>query len=328
VDVRAQVSGILKQQFFKDGDVVKKGQQLYLIDPEPFEIALRKAQASLAQADSDFKRAEREYTRMKALRQENAVSEKDHDDSLTAFEKAKANYDVIAATVDDARRQLNYTRVFSPSSGIARESKYSIGNLISTAGEASFLVNVVEIDPLSIDFSLTGGQWNAIQKNRASGRVQTGTIEVEIILANGTPYPTKGKMAFVDVVEDPKTGTIALSAEVPNKDQKRTMLPGQFVTAVIKGITVKDAVIVPQSAVMTTAQGSIVFVVDAEGKAAIRLVKVVNYKDFAVVEGLQGGETVVSSGVIKVKPDAAVKTEMKDFDISAIVPPAAAGKAK
>jgi membrane fusion protein (multidrug efflux system) len=106
------------------------------------------------------------------------------------------------------------------------------------------------------------------------------------------------------------------------------MLPGQFVTAVIKGFIVKDAVVIPQSAVMTAAQGSIVFVVDAEGKATMRPVKVVNYKDFAVVEGLQGGETIVSSGVIKVKPDAVVKTEMKDFDISAILPLAAPKSAK
>lgn len=315
VDVRAQVGGILKQKFFKEGDIVKEGDQMFLIDPEPFESALRRAKAAFSQTDSDLKRTKRDYDRMKTLYKENAVSKKDHDDALSAYEKAKANSDSAKAVVEDAERQLSYTKVFAPASGITRNDKYSIGNLISTGGEAGFLVNIVQIDPLEIDFAITGSQWSSLLKSYKAGKVNAESLDVEVILADGTLYPETGKMKFLDAVEDPKTGTISAKADVPNPAQKRIMLPGQFVTAVIKGLTYKDAVVIPQSAVLSAAQGSVVYVVNADGIATLTPVKITNYKNFAIAEGLQGGETVISAGVVKIKPGAPVVTEMKEFSL-------------
>jgi len=325
VNVRAQVGGILKKKFFKEGDDVVKGQQLFLIDPEPYETDLKKAKGSLAQADADLKKTLRDYERMEKLYKENAVSQKDRDDSLSAYEKARANFEVLQGAVEDAKRRLAYTKVFSPASGITRNDKYSVGNLILEVGEASFLVNIVQIDPLEVHFSFTGGEWSALLKSLDSGRMDAGVVDVKIILSDGSLYPETGKIKFIDVVEDTKTGTISVKADVPNPGKKRTLLPGQFVTAVTEGLVYKDAVVVPQSAVLTTAKGSMVFTVGADGTAVLTPVKFYNYKNFTLVEGLEGGETVVSKGVIKVRPGAKVKTEMKEFDVSSIAPHAAAG---
>ncbi|WP_424244641.1 membrane fusion protein (multidrug efflux system) [Elusimicrobium posterum] len=323
VDVRAQVSGILKQKFFKEGEYVEKDKELFLIDPEQYEIALQKAKGTLSQADSDVKKTKRDYERMKTLFKENAVSRKDHDDSLSAYEKAQANYQVAKSGVDEAQRNLNNTKVTAPASGVTRNDKYSEGNLISTTGESSLLLNIVQIDPLEIRFSVPAQQWNGFRINYGSGKLVLPrdlgnmTVDVQVITADGSPYEQVGKMKFLDAAEDANTGTINAKADVPNPDKKRILMPGQFVKVVIKGLVYKNAMILPQTAVLSTAKGSMVYVVDAEGKAVLTPVTTMAYKDYFIVEGLKEGDTVVTSGIIKVKANNPVKVELKDFDISA-----------
>lgn len=323
VDVRAQVGGILKKKFFKEGDYVQEGQQLFLIDPTQYEIDLKRARGSLAQAQSDMRRTKRDYERMKALFKENAVSRKDNDDALSAYETAQANVQVAQSGVDDAQTKLDYTKVFAPISGITRNDKYSEGNLISTAGEASFLVNIIQIDPLEVHFSIPSNQWNALIKvsktgrfGMTTGRIGDGSADVEVIKSDGSPYPEMGKMKFVDSSEDPQTGSIFAKATIPNPNHKREILPGQFVKVILRGMRYTDAVIIPPSALLSTAKGNMVYVLNDQNVATLKPVSAIFYKDYAVVTGLEGGERVVSSGVVKVKPNMAVTPELTPFDVT------------
>lgn len=314
VDVRAQAGGILKEKFFNEGDFVQEGAQLFQIDPAQYEIDLNKAKGALAQADSDLKKAKRDYQRMQTLFKENAVSRKDHDDALSAYERAQANYQVAKSGVDNAQVMLGYTKVVAPISGITRNDKYSEGNLISVAGESSFLVNIIQINPLEIRFSIPSAQWNAMRANVVAGKIgQDQAIDVQVITSDGSEYPELGKVKFVDSSEDAATGTISVKADVPNPGNKRILMPGQFVKVELQGMYYKDAVIIPQSAILNTAKGNMVYVVDANSTAVLRPVTTAAYKDYAIVDGISEGEVVITSGVIKVKPNQAVNAEIKEF---------------
>ncbi|MDR0953007.1 MAG: efflux RND transporter periplasmic adaptor subunit [Elusimicrobiota bacterium] len=330
VDVRAQVGGILKKKFFKEGDYVEEGVQLFQIDPSQYETALKKAEGTLAQAQTEVNRTKRDYNRMKKLYKENAVSQKDHDDSLSAYERAKANLQVAQGTVDDANIELTYTKVLAPTSGVTRNDKYDEGNLISTIGDASFLLNIVQIDPLEIRFSVPSSQWHNLLRNYKDGKfsvdgdltkgIGQGIMQVQVVMPDGNIFPHTGSLKFVDSSEDQNTGTISIKATLPNPEKSRALQPGQFVTIILKGINYENAMIVPQGAVLSTAQGNMVYVIDANGTANLKPVESTNYKDFAIVEGLQDGDVVISSGVLKVKPGSPVKGEMKELDISSIQP--------
>ena len=321
VQVRAQVGGILKARLFDEGAYVEQGTQLFQIDPAEYEVALQRAEGALAQAKTDVNRTRRDYERMKKLRADNAVSQKDYDDSLSAYEAAQAAVKVAEAGVSDAQINLEYTKVLAPISGITGKEAQSVGSLVSPAGNG-LLTTMVQIQPLWVNFSMPSSQFYKLAAGYLDGTItlkegnDSSSVYVEAVTSDGRVYPEKGNIIFFDSTEDVKTSSLAMRAEFPNPANRRMLMPGQFIRVRLIGATYKDAVLVPSSAVLSTPTGDLVYIVQPDNTVKAQPVTV-QLKDnmYIVSEGLKGGETIVSEGLIKIRPDMKVSPQMKEFSL-------------
>lgn len=313
IQVRAQVSGILKERRFKEGEFVTKGQSLFLIDPQPYIASYQAAEGDLAQAESEKRKATRDLKRMKNLFAVGAVSKKERDDAISMFEQAAAHVKVAAARLNQAKINLEYTDVRAPITGFVREERQTIGNLISVGSESSLLTSMVQLDPVRVHFSISGEFWRKVidmVKSGAASRPDIDCLDVQLILPNGNVYPEKGKIIFVDNMEDKDTATIGFKAEVANASNELT--PGQFVRVKVVGASYQCP-IVPNSCLLSSSSGNVVYVIDKDGVANVRAVKARLLGNNAVVlSGLADGEVVVSEGLIKVRAGEKVNAVFKD----------------
>jgi membrane fusion protein (multidrug efflux system) len=316
IQVRSQVAGILKSRLFHEGQFVNKGDKLFEIDQEPYRAALKKANGTLAQAQSEMRRTTRDYERMQKLYKDKAVSQKDHDDALAAFERAQANLKVAEGLVSEAEINLGYTEVKAPISGIVRKEAQSVGNLVSLTGDSGLLTTMVQISPLHANFSVSGEVWSSMAKRNIAGKIQllkADDYTVEVIMSDGTIYPYPGKVIFIDSSEDNFTSSVSIKAEIPNDGHQKLLLPGQFVRVRLIGAEYKDALVIPTTALVQTDKGRVVYVVGKDKVVQSRPIKAECVGDKAIVDsGLKEGEVVVSEGIMKARPgqpiDAVLKT--------------------
>jgi membrane fusion protein (multidrug efflux system) len=315
IQIRAQVGGILKSRSFREGQYVNEGEKLFEIDPEPYQAALTRAQGALAQAQSELRRTGRDHERMKKLFRDKAVSQKDHDDSLSAHERAAANLKVAEGALREAEINLGYTDVKAPISGIVRKEEQSVGNLVSPSGTSSLLTSMVQICPLHATFSVSGAIWSNMAKGYHAGKIKLVKFDdykVEAILSDGSVYPQIGRIIFVDSSEDNLTSSVSIKAEIPNDEKQQILLPGQFVRVRLIGAEYKDVVVTPQSAVMAAKTGSIVYVVKKDKTVEVRPVSAELIGNQAIIHsGLKEGEVVISEGIIKARPGIAVNAVLK-----------------
>lgn len=305
IQVRAQVSGILKSRTFAEGQYIKQGEKLFEIDPEQYRAALTRTEGALAQAESEVRRTTRDYERMKNLFSAGAVSQKNYDDSLSAYEAAQANLKVAQGSVREAQLSLGYTEVRAPISGIVGKEAQSVGNLITANAESGLLTKIVQICPLHAVFSVPGSTWNALTKGHMSGKIQIpklDTCKVEVIMSDGTKYPKTGRIIFVDSTEDNLTSSVSVKAEIPSDEKQRILMPGQFVRVKLVGAEYSDAVVVPSAAVVSTSVGQVVYVVKDDNTVELRRIKAELVENNAIVnEGLQENDIVVCEGILKVR---------------------------
>lgn len=338
IQIRAQVGGILEARLYNEGEYVEEGKQLFQIDDKEYKVALEKAQGAFAQAVAEEKRTQRTYKRMKKLRADNAVSQQDYDNALSAYESAQANVQVAKAGVSDAEINLGYTKVTAPISGIAGKETQSVGSLISPAGESGLLTTMVRIDPLYVNFSMPGSQFEKLASGFLSGQITLGgedqqeylkaeqyrnasaqqaPVYVEAVLGNGKTYPARGKIIFFDSTENSQTSSLAVKAEFPNPKNSRALMPGQFVRVHLVGAVYKNAVLVPSSALLNTQNGLLAYVIDDNDTVVARPVKAELQENiYIVTEGLKAGERVVSGGLIKIRPGQQVQVQLKEFNIA------------
>lgn len=211
-----------------------------------------------------------------------------------------------------ARIDLTYTQVTAPVSGITARETMSEGSLVGTGSTDGLLTHITQLDPVYVNFAIPDAEATTYRESVEQGAVAIpadGKLPVRVRTAAGTLSEAGGQLNYTDSTVDPRTGTIQARAVVPNPDGK--LLPGQFVRAVVQGVTLKNAVTVPQKAVMQGPQGPFVYVVPAEGEtqAQVRPVKLGRAvgNEFVVNEGLKDGERVIAEGVIKVRPGAPVR---------------------
>lgn len=315
VQVRAQVSGILKSRTYQEGQYVEQGTTLFEIDPEPYKAALTRAEGNLAQAQSELRRTTRDYNRMKKLYKDGAVSQKEHDDALSAFERATANIKVAEGALHEAEINLGYTSVKAPISGVVRKEAQSVGNLVSATGESSLLTTMVQICPLHANFSVSGSVWSSLIKGHRSGTVEfmkPEDFKVEVIMSDGGVYPEFGKIIFVDSSEDALTSSVSVKAEIPCDENQKTLLPGQFVRVKVIGAEYANALVIPSASLLTTPSGSVVYVVKSDKIVEVRPVKVELVGDEVIVHsGLKEGEIVISEGIVKARPGVPVNVVLK-----------------
>lgn len=306
VEVRARVTGILLSRNFKEGERVKKGQSLFTIDPEPFRAALARAEADVAAEQARLEQAKRNAARLKPLYAEQAVSQKEHDDAVSAEAISAADLKAAQARLTEAQLNLAYTKVESPISGVTSRALPSEGTLVS--GPNVLLTTVVQVDPIWVNFGIPDNEQTRIQKQAREGSLKLPkNFEVEVRLPDGTVYPQRGKLDFADVRVSTATGTREARAELPNPDG--LLHPGQFVRIVLKGASIPNAVTVPQRSVMEGPQGKFVYVVDEKSTAQALPVEAGPWtgERWIITSGLKGGERVIVDGVMKIGPGAPVK---------------------
>jgi membrane fusion protein (multidrug efflux system) len=306
VEVRARVTGILLSRNFKEGERVKKGQSLFTIDPAPFQAAAARAEADVVAAQARYEMAKRNAARMRPLYAEKAVSQKEHDDAVSAEQIGAADVKAAQARLVEAKLNLEYTRVEAPVSGITTRALPSEGTLVS--GPNVLLTSVVQVDPIWVNFGIPDNEQARIQKQAQAGNLKLPrNFEVELRLADGSLYGQKGKLDFADVRVSTQTGTREARAEVPNP--QGNLRPGQFVRVILKGAVLPNAVTVPQRAVMEGPQGKFVYVVDEKSTAQPRPVEAGPWagERWIISSGLQGGERVIVDGVMKIGPGAPVR---------------------
>jgi len=310
VEVRARVTGILLRRNFTEGSRVKKGQSLFTIDPAPFQAAAARAQADVVAVQARYEQAKRNAARLRPLYAEKAVSQKEHDDAVSAEEIGAADVNAAQARLTEAKLNLEYTRVEAPISGITTRALPSEGTLVS--GPNVLLTSVVQTDPIWVNFGIADNEQARIQKEAQAGTLKLPrAFEVELRLADGSVYAHKGKLDFADVRVSTQTGTREARAELPNPDL--ALRPGQFVRVVLKGAVMPNAVTVPQRAVLEGPQGKFVYVVDEKSTAQPRPVEAGQWAGdrWVISSGLQGGERVIVDGVMKIGPGAPVKVADK-----------------
>ena len=295
--IRPQVTGYLIKQNYREGELVKKGQVLFEIDPRTFQAALDQAKGQLAQQKARHDTARANLARVRPLAEKNAVSQKDLDDSIGAELSTRSSVESAQATVEEAQLNLGFTRITSPVDGIAGIAKAQLGDLVGPSMQSE-LTSVSTVNPIKVYVNISEQEYLRLTE---SG-VNPEKLPLQLILANGRVYPHKGHLALADRQIDPTTGTLKVGALFDNPGNK--LRPGGY--GIVRAMTrVKQgALLVPQRSV-TDLQGKyLVAVIGADNKADIRPVKVAEKigSDWIIAEGLKPGETVVVEGTQKVKP--------------------------
>jgi membrane fusion protein (multidrug efflux system) len=308
VEIRARVSGYLEKIAYQEGSLVKQGQLLFEIDPRPFQAELDNAKGALGVEQAKLDNARATLNRVKPLARENAISQKDLDDATAAVLAAQASVQSAKAQVQQAEINLGYTTIRSPLSGLSGRSQKKEGGLVSTGD--SLLTTIYKIDPIWVNFGIGENEMLRFREQRASGALRApgiGGIQVEVIQADGSVYPQKGRIDYVAPNVDRETGTLAMRASIPN--DKGVLSPGQFVRVRIQGVTRPNVIMVPQRSVLQGPQGKYVFVVGPDNTAQTRSIEVGDWlgDQWIVQSGLQAGDKVVVDGAIRLQPGAPVK---------------------
>lgn len=296
--IRAQVQGYLIRQNYREGDVVKKGQILFEIDPRTFEATVGQAKGQLEAQQARWNTAKANLARIKPLADLNAVSKKDLDDSIGAEQAARAAVLSAQAGFDKAQLELGFTKIISPIEGIAGLAKAQIGNLVGP-GATEELTTVSTVNPIKVYFQISEQEYIESMKRSAAEREKK---EADLILADGSVYREKGRFAFADRQVDILTGTMKVAGLFPNPDN--LLRPGQYGRVRVVTSIRKDALLVPQRAVAEIQGKYMVAVIGADNKADIRPVKAAERIDnlWVILEGLKPGERIAVEGIQKVRP--------------------------
>ena len=269
VDVRARVQGFLRERLFTEGQVVKAGDPLFLIEQEPYEAQLAQRQAEVARAEAEVANAEVQLSRGQDLLKRNNISEASVDERAAAAGVARAGVLQAKAALRDAEINLSYTKIASPIDGRVGRAEYTVGSLVGP--QSNPLVVVVRQDPVYVTFPVSQRELLDVRKRQAAGK--NGELAVKLRLADGSMYDKTGKFNFLDVKVDPGTYTVAVRTEFPNPDG--VLVPGQFAEIVIEEEAPEEALVIPQSALqIDQAVGLFVLVVSAEKKVEPRRVEV------------------------------------------------------
>jgi len=305
--IRAQVTGYLLAQDYREGDMVKKGDLLFEIDPRPYQAALEQVKGALAQAEARLGKTELDVKRYGPLVKDKAISQEEYDDAVQANIEAKAAVVSAKAQVDQAQLNLEFTKITSPIDGIPSIAKGQIGDLVGPAsGE---LTTVSTIDPIKAYFNVSEQSYvnfTRLFETESARSEQIKHLEAELIFSDGKAYPLTGKINAIDRSVGLTTGALRVEARFPNPNN--ALRPGQFARVRVKTETEQNKVLVPYRAV-SELQGSYqVAIVDADNKIHIQPVRIGERtgNKCIVEEGLESGQRVVVEGVQKIGEGASV----------------------
>ncbi len=301
-EIRPQVSGYIIRQDYKEGSLVGKGQVLFEIDPRPFQATLDRAKGDFAQAQAQLGKATLDVERDTPLAEGKAIAKSQLDNEVQAKLGAQAAVESAKAAMEQAELNLEWTKVTSLVDGIAGIAQVQIGNLV---GPSSNLTSVSQVDPIKAFFPINEHEYLIAQSkgNAISGHhtIRFFGTTVELILADGSVYPQKGKVLLADRQVDPNTGTIRIIAAFPNPGN--ILRPGQYGRVRVQTSMKRDALLIPQSAVAQSQGSYQVAVVGNDHKVNMRTVKpgATVGAMWVIDEGLKPGEQVAAEGPQKIK---------------------------
>jgi len=309
VDVRARVEGFLETMDFREGTFVRKGQQLYLIDPKPFESALAQAKADKANAQARLEKASNDVRRYTPLVAKQAVSQQELDNAKASQDAGTAEVAAAAAAVEKAQLDLGYTKVTSPVDGLIGFTKVKPGTLVGR-GESTLLTTVSQINPIVLRVGVTEADYLRVIKQRDASQGDQPAVDrrIELTLADGSVYPEPGKVKTVERAVNAATGTLSMQVEFANPNN--IVRPGQYGRARILLEMRKNALLVPQRAVQELQSLRSVAVV-AGNKVEFRNVKAGPRVDsmWVIEEGLKPGDQVVAEGLQALRDGIEVRTK-------------------
>jgi membrane fusion protein, multidrug efflux system len=320
-DITPKVQGYLLKQYYENGFFVKKGQLLYELDPRPFVAALEQAKAQVAVAVANQGEAENNVTRDTPLAAQNAIPQKQLDTDRSTLAAQIAQVAAAKANQTNAELNLEWTKVYSPIDGVAGNSSSQVGDLV---GQTTKMTVISQVNPIWAYFNISESQY--LDRAKAIAKIVMGqkgssTLPVEFVQSNGETFPEKGKVVLVNREIATSTGTIQLAAAFPNKDG--ILRPGGYGSVRIQTGFSKDALLVPQPAVIEVQSEFQIVVLTPENKAAYRTIKVGDRvgPNWIVTEGLKPGDRVVVEGISKLQMFAAAAPQLAREGIPVVAKP-------
>jgi multidrug efflux system membrane fusion protein len=307
VEVRSRVAGQVKSVHFREGALVKAGDLLVTIDPEPFQAEVDQAAAQVASAEARVELAKNELERGERLINSRTISQQNIDERVNAERAARAAQRAAEAQLRAAQLNLSYTQVRAPVSGRVGRLEITVGNLVAAGPGAPMLTSLVSVDPIYASFSADEGV--VLKALDALGGADGGIERIPVLMNVGEGRPVEGRMQLIDNQVDPRTGTVRVRAQFANADGR--FIPGQFVRLKMGQVKTEPALLVSERAVGTDQDKKFVFVVGADNKAVWREVTLGPAADGlrVVTAGLKPGERVVVNGLHRVRPGAEVTPE-------------------
>jgi membrane fusion protein, multidrug efflux system len=307
VEIRPRVGGVLEKQLPNEGERVKAGELLFVIDQQPYIEALAEARATLAQNEASLEQSQRDLGRAQSLSEIDAVSQQELD---AAFAKKKANIASVSAgqaQVKTAQLNLGYSSIVSPIDGTMGRAQLRLGGL--AVANSTLLTTVYQTSSVYINLSISEQRLLVLQRQlgRAPNQNSKDAPPFRLFLIDGSEYPLPPKLNFIDPAVDTRTGTLAIRLEVPNPD--RLLHAGEFARVEVTTLQDPDAIVLPQRAIQDLQGKNYVWVLNAEGKTEQRDVQMGPRigESWLVAKGLKAGDQVIVDGVQRLRPGIAVK---------------------
>ncbi len=313
VDLVARVQGFLQRSYFKEGDFVKKGQVLFLIEPSEYQIAVKNAQAALNATNASLTNAEKNLVRAKELVKQDFVSKSYYDDALAQRDLYKGNLDSGRAQLAQAKLNLSYTKITAPVDGKMGKILITQGNLVNLS--SGTIAKLISTNPIYVTFTLKSEDYLKFKKADSTQDVSNTIVKLK--LSDGSEYKQTGKVEFIDNAVDLTTGTITMRATFENPDN--LLVPGDYITVFLNPVNPRKELLVPMESVQDSTEGFFVYVVEKapmekdkekfQDVAKIRHIKATEqYNGYWVVEeGLKEGDIVVTQGITSLRENVPVK---------------------
>jgi membrane fusion protein (multidrug efflux system) len=307
VEIRARVEGYLVSMSFTEGSFVKKGQVLYKIDPQPLQAALAQAQANLETAKARLEKTNNDVARYKPLAEQKAVSQQELDNALSAQEAARFQVTAYDSVVTKTKLDLAYTTITAPVDGLIGTTQRKVGSLVGR-GENTLLNTISQTDPILFRCAIAEAEYLRLARLGAT-RSQQKQYGVELILADGTVHPHKGRLEAIERAVDPTTGTLTGQFSFPNPE--RILRPNQYGKARFVTEVKQDAVLVPQRAVQEIQGLYSIMVVKPDSTVEQRMVKAGERVGnvWVIGSGIKPGEKVIVEGIQRVRPGLQVNAK-------------------
>jgi membrane fusion protein (multidrug efflux system) len=306
VEIRPRVGGVLEKQVPIEGERLKAGELLFVIDQQPYIAALSQAKAALAQSEAALVQSKRDLERAKSLSEIDAVSQQELDAAVAKNDANLASVDAGKATVRTAELNLGYTTIASPIDGVMGRAQLRLGGLVTA--NTTLLTTVYQTNQMYVNFSISEQRLLTIQRQlgRAINQDSSTAPPFRVFLSDGSEYKQKARLNFIDPAVDQRTGTLAIRLQVDNPEQ--LLHAGQFARVQVAAAQLADAIVLPQRAIQELQGKNYVWVVDAEHQAQQRDVQMGPRigNGWQVQQGLKAGEVVVVDGVQRLKPGTPV----------------------